>query len=483
MTGFALGRAGVLAMATAVLAGMSACIPDLLQDRDDAILGFENPNACADCHENHFNEWRISNHAYAIADPVFTAMVTLGQQQSQGKLDQFCVQCHTPTGMATGQTQVVFNEDTQFFEQPLDQLDAIARQGVSCDVCHSITDVVEPRNARAVLTPDGVRRATIRDPVETDAHESAYSELHATSNLCSMCHAVVNPRGALVEETFGEWESSSFAREGGKTCQGCHMPTYRGVAAPDAPERELHRHYFVGVDVSLLPESEFPGYYEMREMTAQMLRDAVSFGASMDADNRRLNLSIQNLAGHALPSGATAERQMWVEVIIRDGQNDILFESGTTDANGDLRDGLVGHSLQPRTDPQLVYFGQQMLGIPGLADLSEDQKAVRRQEVEAGCLSMGQGAIDPLTGASAVSFPWQADWQCNYMIPVDQTAYPSYDLSALGSGDYTAEIRLLFRSFPPYFLRKLEEQADLDPAVKTRVPTVVMAEQFLSFRL
>ena len=454
--------------------------PDLLVDRDDEVLAFENPEECAECHQQHYDEWSISNHAYAVADPVFEAMLKLGQEQTEGKLGQFCVQCHTPVGLASGQTEVV-QDEAGIWTQDLSKLDPIAKHGVSCDVCHSITDVVEPVNARAVLTPNGIRRATIEDPVETEAHASEYSPLHASSDLCGMCHSVVNPKGALVEETFPEWASSSFAAEG-KQCQDCHMPEYQGKAAKDGPERTLHRHFFVGVDVSLRAPEEFPGYDEMREMTATLLQESAVLGASFDAQSRQLALSIQNLAGHALPSGATAERQMWVQMSIEDlSGGGVVFETGMLDANSDLQIGIEGKTENPGADPQLVYFGQLLISIPGFADLDDAGKAARRAQADTECRSMGAGGVAAESDLVPVDFPWKADWQCNYMIPVDQTATPTYDLSTLPSGSYRANIELKFRTFPPYFLRELEDLAGLDPEVKGRLPIVTMETTTVDF--
>ena len=456
--------------------------PELLIDRDSAALAFEDPHEkCASCHPQHVEEWEMSNHAYAMQDPVFNAMVKVGQEQSGGKLGQFCVQCHTPPGMAMGQTKVVFDEVEGKFTQPFEGLSPLAMKGVSCDVCHSITEVIEPVNARAVLTPNGVRLGTIKDPVATDAHGSAYSELHEKSDVCGMCHAVTNPKGALVEETFGEWAESSAA-SAGLTCQSCHMPAYRGKAAKDGPERQIHRHNFVGVDVSLLPPDAFPGYDEMREMTAALLRDAVAFDARIDPDTHNLELLVENLAGHALPSGATAERQMWVEVVVRDETGEVVFESGTLDVRGDIRDGNPSHTLEPGSDPQLVYYGQQLIRIPALdKGVSDHARKSIIVAAERDCLPMGLGGVDPRNGIEPVPFPWQANWQCNYMIPPDGADRPVYDLGALERGKYTADVRLLFRTFPPSFLRKLEKLGGLDPEVKTRVPTVEMASRRLSF--
>jgi len=445
-----------------------------LEPRSDSTMTFGHPeDDCASCHEEHFNQWAQSPHAYAWVDPVFHAMVDLGQKQSGGKLGQFCVQCHTPIGMATGQTQVYFDEKGQRHRQNITDIDDLAKQGVSCDVCHSISEVLEPVNARMIYSPNGERRGTIVDPVETPAHASVYSELHASSDLCGSCHAVTTGRGALVEETYGEWAESSAAEEG-KQCQDCHMPTYRGHAAPGAPERSLHDHHFVGVDVSLLAEDEFPGYWEMRERTAALLRDAATLEADWNPTMGNLDVSITNLAGHAFPSGATAERQLWLEVILTDSGGKVLFESGTPDENGDLRDEIESHSLRPGTDPQLAYHGQYLILDTVLNTLDDpDALAQRRSELTRNCYEIPSGGVPE---ASVVTFPWQANWQCNFMIGADETAEHSYTLPKVSARGHQLSVRLLFRSFAPYFLQSLEDEAGLDPAVKTRVPLVVVAE-------
>lgn len=436
-------------------------LPPLLQIRTSGELIFGHPQEdCAECHENHVKEWEMGPHAYATADPVFHAMSRLGQKQSGGKLGQFCVQCHSPVALATNATPV-YQDEEGIFRQDTENLDRLSKTGVSCDICHSITDVLEPVNARAILTPNGVRRATIKDPEETPAHASAYSELHEKSDLCGMCHAVNNPKGAPLEQTFPEWEASSFAQPGGQTCQDCHMPAYQGQAAKDGPMREVHRHWFVGVDVSLLPPEEFPGYYEMREMVDTLLQESANLRVAFEPAEKKVRIEVENLAGHALPSGATAERQMWIEFIVKDAQDQVVFETGTFDENGDLRDGNPKHTTQPGTDPQLILWNQQMIDDPTRQDPNST------------------APIKPVT------FPWQASWIQDHLVPADGTDIEYLDLSALPSGSYTATVRLRFRSFPMYFLKALEgeESGNLDPAVKTRVPITDMNTADLSFSI
>jgi hypothetical protein len=455
---------------------LAAC--QALDTRLGETMAFADPTTeCAECHTQHVEEWSISSHAYAAKDPVFHAMVQLGQQATGGNLDQFCVQCHSPIGMATGQTEVVFDEARQTYTQDVLGLDDLAKTGVSCDVCHSVTAVLEPHNARMVMSPNGIRRGTIEDPVHTDAHASAYSDLHNSSDLCSSCHAVTNPKGALVEETFQEWTESPAA-ELGQTCQTCHMPSYTGQAAPGGPERELHSHFFVGVDVSLLPPEEFPGYDELREKTAELLRTSATMSVTMDMTTRELVVNVENLAGHALPSGATAERQLWLEVIVKDETGAVILESGTLDEAGNLRDAFESHSTAPGSDPDLTVYTQYMLSDTVLAEITDTtEQSARKAELTAACDDIYGGQMPE--GVSVVPFPWQANWQCNHMIRPGETVEERYTVPDIGASSMTVDVRLLFRSFPPYFLTELEESADLDPDVATRMPLVNIAETHL----
>ena len=62
------------------------------------------PEACAECHRSHYDEWRGSMHAYASEDPVFIAMNQRGQRETNGALGDFCVRCHAPLAVALGET-------------------------------------------------------------------------------------------------------------------------------------------------------------------------------------------------------------------------------------------------------------------------------------------------------------------------------------------------------------------------------------------
>jgi hypothetical protein len=132
-------------------------------------------------------------------------------------------------------------------------------------------------------------------------------------------------------------------------------------------------------------------------------------------------------------------------LIVKDAQDQVVFETGTFDENGDLRDYNSKHSTRPGSDPQLIAWNQVMADEPTRDDPNST------------------APVKPVT------FPWQASWVHDHLVPADDTEY--LDLSPLPAGTYTAAVRLRFRSFPMYFLRALEgeENGNLDPDVKTRV--------------
>lgn len=437
-----------------------ACAPD--KSASSGTPGNGHPEGppeqpCAECHPRHVNEWRMSSHAYAMRDPVFHAMVRMGQAETNGKMGQFCTKCHSPIGSEDGKTDVYQDDATSSYEQHTEGLDPLTMAGVSCEVCHSITSVKEVSNADFEMTRDGVRRATIETPIDSPAHDTAYSPLHADSKICGTCHEVINDLGVALERTMVEWVQSSFP--GLKSCQDCHMPTYSDTAAVGGPTRQVHRHNFVGVDVSLVPPDDFPGYDDLRALSQTLLEQSAELTVTPVVAERALQVEIHNLAGHALPSGATADREMWLEVTIHNEAGDAVFESGTLDADGNLRVDDPALTSEPGTDPQLVVYTQQMYFDPALADATSTEPRRR------------------------VDFLWQPNVEERHLVSAGGRDTNRYDLTGLGPGLYTASVRLLFRSFAPHLLRKLEAEAGLDPAVESRVPTIEMNQATVNFEL
>lgn len=392
---------------------------------------FTAPQQCASCHPNHYQEWQTSMHAYAFVDPVFFAMHDRGQQLTGGELDQFCTGCHSPVASRSGETPPFFDRNA---------LSPISKHGVSCDVCHTISKVNKTFNAQFEMSPGNTKFGSLNNPVPNTFHESQFNALFDRSEFCGTCHEVENTFNTRVEETYAEWVQAAAAGMS-FDCQDCHMPTYAGQAAVDGPQRDkLHRHYFVGVDVPLV---DFPGADLQRQMSEELLKNSAELGVNAPStikagDTLRVEVIVTNTrAGHHLPSGTAAERQMWIALEARDGNGNLLYQTGHLDANGDLKDH---HSvLTPNADRDLVIFRQKLFDETG----------------------------------KEVLFFFQAKTVENNMIPLFSSKNGKYEIAIppTASGPITLDVKLRFRSLPPYFLRDL----NLGDLV-AKVPIVDMEE-------
>lgn len=423
-------RAALVMVALAVACDTPAATPDAGPQEltDDLSMpaeptlsldSFAGAAECADCHPDHVAQWRTSMHGYALTDPVYRRLVEIRQADFDGLQDRFCLQCHSPIGTRGGDV-------TPGFE--FADLAPITLEGVTCSGCHKVASVARTYNSGHVIDEDGPLRGPIDDPMENAFHDSEGSELFAGSELCGGCHDVVEVSGLALERPYDEWLASPAAAAG-QSCQDCHMPTRRGQAAPGGPERTLHDHRWVGVDLPLtggtLSADELA---DLRDRVEALLAgsgsvtleaaDSVTAGEQLDLYVTVAN----NIPAHDLPTGSTFNRQLWLEVTATDSAGKVVYRTGDLDANGDLRDYYS--ELDPYGDQDLIVFGSRFIDNVG----------------------------DP------VLFSWRAsDRISTSLSPLYRRTFtlfvPTTDAAA---GPLTIEARLRFRSFPPYLLRRLD---------------------------
>jgi hypothetical protein len=265
-------------------------------------------------------------------------------------------------------------------------------------------------------------------------------ELFSSSAACRACHNLT-VRGIGMENTFDEWENSIYASRGDSHCQGCHMPTYAGRAALGGPERpNLHRHWFAGVDVAL---TDFPDHEGNVERVRELLRGAASLAVQAPAavapgDTALVQVTVTNdRTGHAIPSGTSFSRQMWIELIATAGA-DTLARSGHLDANGDLRD--ANSELDPDGDPDLLLFTSVLEG-------GEDVTVFTAAGIQ-------EHLLQPFQSRSRI-----------YRVPVPAVEEEPIQVS----------VRLRFRALPPYKVR-----AAGAPELVARIPIFDMTESELA---
>jgi cytochrome c553 len=60
---------------------------------------------CAGCHQQIYNEWASSNHAYASISPMFHKFEQTINDLSAGTIGTFCVRCHQQVGTQRGEAR------------------------------------------------------------------------------------------------------------------------------------------------------------------------------------------------------------------------------------------------------------------------------------------------------------------------------------------------------------------------------------------
>jgi hypothetical protein len=380
-------------------------------DLDD----FVSAEQCAECHPDHVSEWRQSVHAHAMTDPVFRALVAVRHDAFDGEQDAFCIQCHSAIGTRSHDITPGFAWDA---------LDDRTLEGVNCEACHRIQSIVRPFNAGHELDGTGPMRGPILDPEPSAFHTTEPAEWMAGAEFCGTCHDVYEVNGLPLERPYAEWLPSPAADEG-RPCQTCHMPSRTGPAATGGPDRTLHDHRFVGVDV---PESldaetraglrqEVDALLEGAGTVSLALADAVPAGGQLD-----VVVTVQNeIDAHNLPTGSSFNRQCWVEVIATDGAGRVLYETGTFDGNGDLRDHWS--ELDPYGDSDLLAFHG------GLVDADGQPTRLTHDAIE-----LRTRALQPLHART---------WTLFVPVPAD----------AVGPIAVTARLR--FRAYGPHLFRLL----------------------------
>lgn len=138
-----------------------------------------------------------------------------------------CSSCHLPI--------MAINEP---FHSDPNQAEGVALEGVNCDFCHKIWDInLNPTTGLPFPNMTGVLAYEFRRP--EDGHqlfigplddvapgEDTFSPLQNQSQYCAGCHQA-EFWGVPIYNSFGEWQSSSYAdkeSDNFQTCQDCHMP-------------------------------------------------------------------------------------------------------------------------------------------------------------------------------------------------------------------------------------------------------------------
>ena len=458
-------------------------------------------SACQTCHPKHYEEWRTSMHAYAQHSPVFLAFNTYVLTQSGGTLGTFCVRCHTPIGVSSGESPIL----------PNDKRSEVALDSVGCMTCHSQhTNQVEASGLIPVPIPGDPEPIVYgpyygsdeNNPTGDSAnqliktpHQARYSKYFESAKLCGACHDVLTPDGFRIEEAYSEWKNGPYARRG-IACEDCHMGPEPGKPYvrteltrdyivdhdifPQAPLRYRTDHSFTGPDYSMLPAfgknalalgdqrfAQVEAHLEQERET--LLRNAATVEVRNPArvttnSTMRIEVAVTNSgAGHNFPTGFASERQAWLEVIVTDAVNHPIYASGNFDEYADLRDW----------ESQAVQDGS----IPvdwALTNLEAAFVLTNFRGTQSSAVSTTNRLINPIpfvVPAPAPAFIQGFPFGGRIFkegIPPLQTRRVSYDVKipSDAAGPLKVSVKLRYRNFPAHLLRDLGIP-DLVPKLRT----------------
>lgn len=406
-----------------------AATSDKIEARKSYGTHFQTSDRCIACHTGMTTptgegvsigiDWRTSMMANSGRDPYWMAGVRremIDHPTASAVIQDECSICHMP--MMRYEARLAGGEGEAFAHLPPDSrrlADRFADDGVSCSVCHQITEENLGRRESFVggfkidekTGPDD-RRAY--GPFEIDKghttimkSSSGFQPTEAkhirSSELCATCHTLLtqalDARGTVIGELpeqvpYQEWLHSEYRET--RSCQSCHMPEVREdvpiTAVFGEPRSGVSRHTFPGGnffmqrmlnrfrgDLSVAAEPQEMDAAANRTIAHLRSEAAAVLVRNVEVRDGRLeaDISVENLAGHKLPT-AYPSRRAWLHVTVRDRDGKGVFESGALRPNGSIEGNdndddatrFEPHYAEITREDQVQIYEAIMVGQDGI---------------------------------------------------------------------------------------------------------------------
>ena len=264
---------------------------------------FEKPAVCGSCHIDIYRQWEQAmmsqsyTHHWDEIEYFKLAVPHAEKDPVVAGVKAGCNGCHAPTAFIAGDVP-----------PPRPEEGSRANEGVSCDVCHTITGYKggDPFNYSFTISP-GKTKYGNREGVVSPHHTTAESEFIQTTEFCGNCHNEQSPYGIWVKSTQLEWKEGPYAKEGVR-CHDCHMPKAEGRNSKLSEiYPDVSQHLFHGAH----SPSKLRGSVEVRiHPDLREVEPGEIIILKVQAFNHK--------AGHKIPSGSSEERQLWLTVTATD---------------------------------------------------------------------------------------------------------------------------------------------------------------------
>ncbi len=407
---------------------------------------FAGSGECVLCHANQVNnagqsvsivnDWRSSMMAHSSKDPFWRAKVsheTLVNPQHAAVLEDVCTRCHAPVGHFNAHLN-----GGELYSIAALEADPLARDGVSCTVCHQVKAESLGNYSGNMLIGEnkqiwGPYPDPFPNPMISHTGFTPVEGQHILdSRLCGSCHTLITntvdlsgmPTGdQFVEQAiYHEWLNSDLAASG-TSCQDCHMqqipdevvistmPPWLGPRSP------FGLHHLAGANVFMLKLLKENSAALGITATAVQLDSTIARAQRMllqhallleleetgrTADSLFVEVTLKNMTGHKFPSGYPS-RRAFVVFTLTGPAGDTLFCSGRHDGDFELL------QEDPAYEPHW--------------NVIDDEEKVQVYE-----LVMGDVNLDPTTVLERAFVPLKDN---RIPPPGFTTAHPSYDTVAI----------------------------------------------------
>jgi hypothetical protein len=498
------------------------------------IMQYDNPDVSLSTNDiSPSTQWRHSVMANSFNDPYWQAAV---QDESEsfpalsGFIEDTCTTCHSPMGR-THAHQTGSNLDAEgYYRFDTAKTENHAREGVSCTACHQMQEggtdsggyIISADTANKVIF--GPYDNPVVNPMFSNTTYTPTKGEHvASSEFCASCHTLHTPAldpdtgaptgaGFMEQGPYLEWQNSVYTTGEAQEaqCQDCHMPVpFDGYETsistkppgnlPD-PRQSYGQHTLIGGNTHLLEilrdyrtelgiegVTSIDGFNDQIALTENFLNSAASIAVSAPVpvgNNLEFDVLVSNHAGHKIPS-AYPSRRLWLHVQVKDGANQIIFESGRPDARGYIStdearlkaDCMAGHKLEgfdsslcyePHrdviNDPAQVAIYETVLGdVHGdiTHTLLQAASYLKANRIPPVGFTNSKAAIIESQTIPAGFVTGDNDFNCIITSEGCGTDTVHYQVNIEGrSGPFTVESRLLYQATQPGFVDGMHNTGD-----------------------
>jgi len=339
---------------------------------------------CITCHNDIGSQWLASVHKQSASDPAYVTNINLLVKQKGISSTRYCEGCHAPIALLSGELSPGGQHGG--IEGTLANI-----EGVSCLSCHSITNVLHLNGVAAYqFTPHKPYLfSESKNKVLQLLHDHLlrmrpYQHRQDMGNsvlkkprFCSTCHTQfmdknMNDWGwvkmqdeytAWTQSPFSKHHDETFSSKNTTTCQDCHMPLVPSNDPSSNKDKLVRSHNFPGANTFLpiLANDQKQLHNVIEFMQENKMRVSIVSPERLDTPQNlqsidesirgvnetpifyyleeiaKIQIVVSNQGvGHNFPAGSIDLGEAWLEFIVVDTENTLIYSEGVLDKNNNV---------------------------------------------------------------------------------------------------------------------------------------------------